>query len=383
MQKNKIKGSIKSDQRFLKLVKKIPQKYRYDVTNSLDNVDKNVNELLNCIEKCPQNYLEALGFLLANMPVRDLISLKSDYLLENIKITYEVFAVVPWKLTISKDMFLNYILSYANINERRDNWRHDFYDRFFPVIKDCQTPGEICVLLNEKIWDMINVRYSAKFSKPDQSVYESIDLGIALCTGLSILLINACRSVGVPARFAAIPEWPNVPGNHSWVEVWDEKWHYIGAFEPGTLNKTWFTERAAEVDPNDRMHSIYGVSFKKKNLKFPAIGAMDINYISADNITHLYKINLKQNKLVNVAIRVFNKPGGKRISANVVVSLNDNEIGDGKSRDEINDTYNMLNLKLEPNKSYQIEVEFQGQYIVSDYKTTAEKNQVVDIFMLK
>ena len=45
---------------------------------------------------------------------------------------------------------------------------------------------------------MINVRYHArKRPKPDQSPYESIDAGFASCTGLSVLLIDACRSVGV------------------------------------------------------------------------------------------------------------------------------------------------------------------------------------------
>merc|ERR1712072_1226485 len=64
-----------------------------------------------------------------------------------------------------------------------------------------------------------------------------IDYGYASCTGLSILLVDALRSVGVPARIAGTPAWHgNVSdGNHNWVEVWlgpgqglhGEAWSFI------------------------------------------------------------------------------------------------------------------------------------------------------------
>jgi transglutaminase-like putative cysteine protease len=44
--------------------------------------------------------------------------------------------------------------------------------------------------------------------------------------------VDACRSVGIPARVAGTPMWTNMRGNHTWVEVWDRDWHFIGAAEP-------------------------------------------------------------------------------------------------------------------------------------------------------
>jgi hypothetical protein len=35
---------------------------------------------------------------------------------------------------------------------------------------------------------------------PNQNVSESYKLGKSSCTGLSIILVNACRSVGIPSR---------------------------------------------------------------------------------------------------------------------------------------------------------------------------------------
>ena len=42
---------------------------------------------------------------------------------------------------------------------------------------------------------------------------------MATCTGLSIMLVEACRAVGIPARVAGIASWPGRGGNHTWVEV--------------------------------------------------------------------------------------------------------------------------------------------------------------------
>merc|ERR1712110_657166 len=65
-------------------------------------------------------------------------------------------------------------------------------------------------------------------------VTETLRLGYASCTGMSILVANALRSVGIPARIVGTALW-NRPegGNHNWVEFWtgeqDGGWHYMDA----------------------------------------------------------------------------------------------------------------------------------------------------------
>ena len=72
---------------------------------------------------------------------------------------------------------------------------------------------------------------------------------MATCTGLSIMLVEACRAVGVPARVAGIASWPGRGGNHTWVEVWDDGWHFVGAAEPDEkgLDHAWFVGDAAKA----------------------------------------------------------------------------------------------------------------------------------------
>ncbi len=181
---------------------------------------------------------EGMEFLIANMPDRDLTSLSGEFLVENVSVAYEAFAKSPWAGQVSKELFLNDVLPYVNLNERRDNWRKDFAARFAPLVKDCRTISQAAAVLNGKIFVELKVRYSTDRPKPDQSPYESTAVGKASCTGLAILLVDACRAVGIPARVAGAPAWADGSGNHTWVEVWDGRWHFTGRPSRRAKNST-------------------------------------------------------------------------------------------------------------------------------------------------
>jgi len=99
-------------------------------------------------------------------------------------------------------------------------------------------------------------------------------------------LTDALRSVGIPARIAAIAMWSDGSGNHTWVEVWDGKWHYIGAAEQTPLDHTWFSLKACRTDAR---HPIDATSFKKTGLKFPMRWAPGLKLVSALDVTEEYK----------------------------------------------------------------------------------------------
>src|SRR5207248_8133691 len=128
-----------------------------------------------------------------------------------------------------------------------------------PLVKECKTPGEAAQRLNATIFDKLKVKYSTKRKQPHQSPKESIETGTASCTGLSILLSDACRSVAIPARLVGTPLWANKTGNHTWVEIWDGDWHFTGACEadPKGLDRGWFTGNASQAKKDDPKHAIY------------------------------------------------------------------------------------------------------------------------------
>ena len=234
---------------------------------------------------------EALAFLVAHMPPHDLKALSAEFLVSNVRLACETREAVPWGSVLPEAVFLNGVVPYASLNERRDDWRADFRERFLPAVKACRSPGEAAIKLNPEVYKQLNVRYHAtKRPKPDQSPYESAAAGYASCTGLSILLVDACRAVGVPARTVGTPMWTNKRGNHTWVEVWDKgDWHFLGAAESRKLDDGWFIAAAAAADPDDPRHWIYASSWAATGLHFPLVWAPKVDYVSAVNVTERYR----------------------------------------------------------------------------------------------
>jgi len=282
-----------------KALRRVPEADRKAVGAALTRAGKNDVELASALEKASDDELGNVVFLIANMPDRDLKTLGADSVLENVRLSQQARAKAPWGKRIPDEIYRNCVLPYANVTERRGAWRNDFFDRFGKRAWQIDTPGEAARMLNATAFKELNVRYHArKRTRPDQSPAESVKTGFASCTGLSILLADACRAVGVPARLVGIPCWKQRitdgagqhGGNHTWVEIWDDGWHYLGAAEPNELDRAWFTQKCrTAVDPSHSMHCIYAVSFRKTDRFFPMVWAPQVRYISAEDVTQRYQ----------------------------------------------------------------------------------------------
>jgi hypothetical protein len=309
-------GACLGDENPAEIVALLPERYRAGVQQQLDAAGKNRAELLGAVRACPAEQRPGLAFLLANMPERDLTSLSRRFLLDQLAYAYRARAEAPWSKAVPEELFFEEVLPYAHVNERRDAWRRDFYDRFMPLARKCRSPGEAAMKLNQEVFRVLGVKYHpTKRPKPDQSPYESIDAGYASCTGLSVLLADACRAVGVPARFAGTPLWNDRSGNHTWVEVWDREWHFLGAAEPGPLDATWFAGKAAKADATKAEQRIYAASFRRGDLSFPLVWDRKIRYVAAVDVTKFYTARRK------VRFRVVEKPDGQPIEARLTVRL--------------------------------------------------------------
>ena len=238
---------------------------------SLNQGGTNRQELVRALGQVPTEERPAMQFLVENMPESDLQTLAAGYLLENTELATAAFVHVPWHDQIPSEIFLNDILPYCCANETRDDWRQKLHDLSAPLIEGCTSPGQAAQNINAKLFPLVNVHYSTKRKRADQSALETMGSGLASCTGLSILLIDACRSVGIPARLAGTPMWVNMRGNHTWVEVWDGGWHFIGAAEPDPkgLDHAWFEHDASQALKDSPTHAIYASSFEKTGLAFP------------------------------------------------------------------------------------------------------------------
>ncbi|MCA9070462.1 MAG: hypothetical protein KDA84_16130, partial [Planctomycetaceae bacterium] len=351
----------------------------------LNQAGQNRGEIEQALTRIAPEQLEGLEFLVENMPERDLTTLSADFLLENTRLAYQAWRQDPWAKRVPKTIFLNNVLPYASVNERRDNWRADFRQRFLPMVKNAKSPSEVATILNREIFKTIGVKYSTKRKKADQSPYESIEQGLASCSGLSILLIDACRSVGVPARFVGTPLWTNKTGNHSWVEIWDEGWHFTGAAEPtgDQLDRGWFVARTSTAIRDNPLHAIYATSFKKTPLSFPCVWDPRIRYISAVNVTDRY-VALKKPLppgQVRVLFDVRDEEGG-RCACEVSISQNGKSLFHGLSKDDRFDANDHLSVPLKQGQKYLVQAKSQS----GSYQETIEatkQDSVVSIQLQK
>ena len=357
------------------------------VEAALGRAGTNRQELVQALEKARADQREGIQFLVANMPERDLQTLSAEFLLENLSRAYQAMQEAPWGKSIPTEIFLNDVLPYASVTEDRDNWRKRLYDISHPLVKDCKTAAEAAQTLNAKIFGLLKVKYSTKRRAPDQGPLETMETGVATCTGLSILLVDACRSVGVPARIAGTPLWSNNSGNHTWVEIWDGDWHFTGAAEqsPDGLDRGWFVGNASQAVKDDHNRAIYASSFKKTDLSFPMVWARWEDYVSAVNVTDRYATKVKPAEPagLRLTVDVFDRPVGERVVAKVTVTdAADAAVRfEGTSKGETADMNDHLYFQLPKQRTYVIEAQRDSQKTRQYYTTRTNSQDRLAIFL--
>jgi transglutaminase-like putative cysteine protease len=347
----------------------------------------NQTELAKAFSLTPELERDAMVFLIENMPAEDARTLGADFLVSNVRQATDAMNAAPWKDSVPRKIFLNDVLPYASVNEERDDWRARLRAISLPLIADCKTPGEAAHRLNQKLFPLLKVKYSTGRRRPDQNPTETMSSGVATCTGLSILLVDACRSVGIPARVVGTPMWSNMRGNHTWVEVWDEGWHFAGAAEPDEkgLDHGWFVHDASEARADVAQHSIYASSFKRTGVSFPLIWAPGNQSVPAVNVTERYAARPQFSAAAGprLLVKVLDGPGGKRVAADLSVA----DLGDpssmqvDRSRGETADQNDFAAFKAVPSHRYRITADAGAKIVMDDVAFGTNASQVVTLLL--
>lgn len=346
----------------------IPEKYHNLLEQALSKAGENRTELEKALMDVPDKQKEGMAFLIAYMPERDLQELQAAFLLENVDYAYKAREKYPWTQNLPDSIFLNEVLPYVSLNEKRENWRKNFYERFDKYVDSSRNIFEAIEAVNRNIRDEVGVDYNTQREKPDQAPFESIRQSMASCTGLSILLTDAFRSVGIPSRVAGTPSWHDERGNHNWCEVWaDGKWYFTEYYFPGQLDNAWFFADAGKAVKNDPLKAIYASSFKPTGIYFPLVWDKNIRYVAAANTTDCY-INLYKSYLSSISsdgnhvplkVLMFEsnqctQKSDSRVATNVDVFCDKLQMGGGRTSGPLQDMNDALTFMLEKNKTYTI-----------------------------
>eukprot|EP01083_Nonionella_stella_P017073 47696_1 len=262
-------------------------------------------------------YNECMDFLLTNLPQRDIGNIPEPVLNETI--TYSLFTkhnppFTQWTSDIPFDIFKNYVLPYATLNEARDNWRKYFYDTLLPIVSTLDTFDRS----NITLWIINNLNTYPLFKNkkftfiPNQeplimSPFEVMTYSYASCTGYSNLFTAMLRSIGIPTRVVGTPHWNcNCTGctcqgpfecNHNWIEIYDSNhhWSFTDAFPTNyqRMNHTWFYPKDTNCSiAGNTNYSIFASSFAPTDgTHFIMEWDYTATYVPAWDVTSNYHTN--------------------------------------------------------------------------------------------
>lgn len=320
------------------------------------------------LAKVPEAQRPGMAYLMEFLPLLDLNALPPDQLRENTDLAYKARNATAWAKAVPEEVFLDAVLPHVNITESRHPWRKEFCDRYLPKVKAAKTTGEAALILNKTLFTDYKVTYNTRRLRTDQSPKETIEQGMATCTGLSIMLVDACRAVGVPARMAGITAWPIRGGNHTWVEVWDKGWHFVGAAEPDAkgLNHAWFVQDAAKAIEDIPENAIWAVNYRETDPKWPSVFTRGRG-LNAENVTARYR---RDDVSPLPRLMVEAKNGAQRVEADLEIW--DRGAGTrrarGRSFGPQSDINLHFNTPVNPGEAFVVVARFEGKTAVAGAK---------------
>lgn len=140
------------------------------------------------------------------------------------------------------------------------DWRPVITPMAEEIVRDCGSAREAVLALAAKLPEVSGVHYSTERRKASMNALEALDEKKVSCTGQSIFLICALRSVGIPARMVGLLTWNHVLGNHTWAEAWFEgEWHMI-EYNEHDFNTPWVMENIGMLDPAELTQRIQALT---------------------------------------------------------------------------------------------------------------------------
>ncbi|MDQ3024506.1 MAG: transglutaminase-like domain-containing protein [bacterium] len=221
----------------------IPSISDTDIEQALTLGGDNRAELQAALDGCVQKpyEMQAQRFVIASLPLADLGKISAVELSANLELAMRARGEYAYGQHYDEATFAHYVLPPRVSQEPLSDWRAFMYGELKEVVRNSPTLELAAIEVNK--WCGAHARFEQTQTR-DQGPLATLASGNGRCEELCILLIDACRSVGIPARMAYCPWWSVQDNNHAWVEIYgsDGRWHYCGGAEPAaTLDDAWFS----------------------------------------------------------------------------------------------------------------------------------------------
>ena len=328
---------------------------------------------------------EAAQFLGQHAPERDL-GLDAELLISNLDAAFAARSEFPWAAEVPFELFLNDVLPYAVLDETREDWRPAMLERARPIVAECETAQEAAQALNRELFNLIGVHYNTGRKRPNQSIGESMEQGRATCTGLSVILVGACRAVGIPARAAGVANWHDERGNHTWVEVHDgQGWRFTGAdeYDAQGLDRGWFAGDAARARPGDPIFGVWATSWRPADGHYTLVWSRDDRSVAGVDVTPRYLPDAPDPTdgvaMAERRVRLWDTRGGDRIEADLELIV-DGAVQRDRTRAGRRDLNDMPTLRLAPGSSGSLRVVANGSTRVVPLSAETADEALVELY---
>ncbi len=197
------------------------------------------------LDGCGRELGLAMKYLYVTAPYSDLVNYSFEEIQDFAEHGLFLYNTMERVKELPEEMFLNYILDHRVNEEEVLPCRSFFWNELKDRIAG-KNAKDAAIEVN--YWCAEEATYHSGDDRtlPALTVYRR---GYGRCGEESVFLVNALRSVGIPARQVYVPRWSHCDDNHAWVELWCEgKWYFTGACEPlMILNKGWFTNASSRA----------------------------------------------------------------------------------------------------------------------------------------
>ena len=197
------------------------------------------------LDGCGRDLGLAMKYLYVTAPYSDLVNYSFEDIQDFAGHGLFLYNTLERVKELPDEMFLNYILDHRVNEEEVLPCRTLFWNELKDRIEG-KNAKDAAIEVN--YWCAEEATYHSGDDRtlPALTVYRR---GYGRCGEESVFLVNALRSVGIPARQVYVPRWSHCDDNHAWVELWcDGKWYFTGACEPlMILNKGWFTNASSRA----------------------------------------------------------------------------------------------------------------------------------------
>ena len=118
------------------------------------------DSLRQLLASTPRGERAAMAWLIARMPCGDRDTMRLDLLRENVAYACRAREEFPWTKALPDSVFRNEVLPYAVVDEVRDGWRRDLYERFAPRVAGCRDLRAALDTVNRILPGVVGVEYN-------------------------------------------------------------------------------------------------------------------------------------------------------------------------------------------------------------------------------